>query len=113
LQLVEASPLAVHVVFDATHSARQFECARELLFPRRRALAESLDESLRQADDLFGFEQVEIDCWWSLIERRSGGNDDKLELPIKTESSSRAQERLTCTNEWLLREMYSVTHLAE
>lgn len=113
LEFMKNSRLTPQIVFDRTYSDLASDCARQLLALRSRALDETLDESLKHANELFGYGDVDVHGWRLLIEQESGNDGVKLQLPNEPGSISKAKERLTRTNEWLLKQMYSNPHLAE
>jgi hypothetical protein len=74
---------------------------------------ESLEESLLEADALFRFGPEQVEIWQEPTRVRLDFNKEKLPLPNEVDSSIKAKEHLTRTNEWLLEELYSAPHLAE
>jgi hypothetical protein len=51
--------------------------------------------------------------WQELTRTRLDFNEEKSPLPNETDSSIKAKEHLTRTNEWLLEELYLAPHLEE
>jgi hypothetical protein len=113
LAFLDSDPRAPQMVFNGTLTDLASSCASKLLSLRRRAQAESLEESLLEADALFRFGPEQVEIWQELTHARLDFNEEKLPLPNETDSSIKAKEHLTRTNEWLLEELYSAPHLAE
>ena len=59
-----------------------------------------------KADTLFGFSPEQVEIWQELTRTRLDFNEEKSPLPNETDSSIKAKEHLTRTNEWLLEELY-------
>ena len=113
LALLEPDPRAPQMVFNKPLNDLGSSCASKLLSLRRRAHAESLGESLSEADALFGFGPEQVEMWQEMIREKLAFDEEKLPLPNETDSSIKAKEHLTRTNEWLLEELYSTPYLAE
>ena len=110
---LDPDPRAPQMVFNGTLTDLASSCASKLLSLRRRTQAESLEESLSEADAPLGFGPEQVEVWQELTRARLDFNEEKLPLPNETDSSVKAKEHLTRTNEWLLEELYSTPHLAE
>ena len=85
------------MVFNGTLTDLASSCASKLLSLRRRAQAESLEESLLEADVLFRFGPEKVEIWQELIRARLDFNTEKLPLLNETDSSIKAEEHLTKT----------------
>ena len=84
LQLIETDPRASQMVFDRTYSGRVSKCATKLLSLRHRAQAESLDESILEADELLRITREEVKGWHASTHKESEDEDLRLQLPNET-----------------------------
>jgi hypothetical protein len=57
---------------------------------------------LSEADALVGFGPEQVEMWQEMMHERLVFGQEKLPLPNETDSSIKAKEHLTRTNEWLL-----------
>lgn len=100
------------ILTDNPHSITTKSAAR-LLALRRRAMAESLNESLIEADKLLGLTQSHIAEWEILSAQHAEERTERLlVLPDKNPAVSNT-ELLSRMNEWLLEVMFSSPYLAQ